>query len=203
MLQNSLPQNIAFSNPLATAAHVVLQLQSTPPKTQCHLTPLHIRNGKSPDITTRVFPPHTSSKRQANIGNISLPVAVHCPWTSVLRFPNTVNSDNKPWAYLYIYYILFKALFCGLIFVGSLFSEGLIIGGNLHFNAKWAGLGNKNSLKHEDNSLKQLKTANTNSPWALLGRAYYRKDICISDFGSLFSGGLIFGGAYYRNFTVF
>ena len=54
----------------------------------------------------------------------------------------------------------------GLFSWGAYFRRDLLLEGILHFNAKWAGLGNKNSLKHEDNSLKQLKTANTNSPWA-------------------------------------
>ena len=31
----------------------------------------------------------------------------------------------------------------------------------------------------------------------IFGRAYYRKDICVCDLGDLF------GGAYYRNITVF
>ena len=35
------------------------------------------------------------------------------------------------------------------------------------------------------------------------GGIIYRKDICSEILGGLFSGGLIFGGAYYRNFTVF
>ena len=37
-------------------------------------------------------------------------------------------------------------------------------------------------------------------------RFYYRKDICVSDLGGgrrLFSGGLVLGRAYYRNFTVY
>ena len=76
----------------------------------------------------------------------------------------------------------------GLIFVQkaflvSLFSEGLIIGWNFAFQN---GLGL---------TIKQL---------ALTGheRAYYRNDFCVGDLGVLFSGGLIFWGAYYRNFTV-
>ena len=38
--------------------------------------------------------------------------------------------------------------------------------------SKWPVLDNKNSLKHNDNSLKQLKTANPNSP-----RAYIREGL--------------------------
>ena len=82
----------------------------------------------------------------------------------------------------------------GLIFVQKafllgLFSGELIFGGAYYWKefcvTKWVGLGNKNSLKHYENGLKQLKTASTNSPWA-----YFRE-------------GLFLGGAYYRNFTEF
>ena len=37
---------------------------------------------------------------------------------------NTVNSDNKPWAY-----ICSNGFFAGLILGGNLFLEGLVIGG--------------------------------------------------------------------------
>ena len=36
----------------------------------------------------------------------------------------------------------------------------------------------------------------------MFGRAYCRKDICVRDLGGLFSGGLILGGGYDRNFTL-
>ena len=55
----------------------------------------------------------------------------------------------------------------------SLFSEGLIIGGNFEFQSE-LDLTIKNGLKHEYYSLEQLKIANSNSPWA-----YDRKDICV------------------------
>ena len=42
---------------------------------------------------------------------------------------------------------------CWAYFRGSLSSEGLIIGSNFAF---WVGIDNKNSLKHYENSLKQL-----------------------------------------------
>ena len=58
--------------------------------------------------------------------------------------------------------------------------------------SKWFGLDNKNSLKHYDNSLKQLKIAKPNSPWAYiwegLSEGYLRQRF----------GGLIFGRAYFR-----
>ena len=67
----------------------------------------------------------------------------------------------------------------------------------------WFGLDNNNSLKHYENSLKQLKTANTNSPWACILGAYYRKDFASEIWegvggrggggGGLFSGGFTLG----------
>ena len=48
--------------------------------------------------------------------------------------------------------------------------EELIFRGAYHWNnfciSKWVGVVNRNSSKHKDNSLKQLKTANPNSLWA-------------------------------------
>ena len=58
-------------------------------------------------------------------------------------------------------------------FLGSLFSEGLIIGGNLAF---------QNGLDPD-------------SPWA-----YIREGLLPEGYLRLRFGGLIFGGAYYRNF---
>ena len=61
----------------------------------------------------------------------------------------------------------------GIIFVEKAFlvgliSEELIFGGTCYSREfcvlEWVGLHIKNSLKHEDNSLKQLKRANPNSP---------------------------------------
>ena len=69
----------------------------------------------------------------------------------------------------------------GLIFVPKtflvgLFSGELIFGGAYYWKefcvSKWVGLDNKNSLKHKDNSLKQLKTASTNSLWG-----YFREGL--------------------------
>ena len=97
----------------------------------------------------------------------------------------------------------------GLIFVQKAFLLGLFSGELIFGRAcyrkefcvsKWVGLNNKNSLKHYENSLKQLTLTVRG---LIFERAYYRKDFCIWDLGDLFSGGLIFGGAYYRNFTVF
>ena len=104
----------------------------------------------------------------------------------------------------------------GLIFVQKAFSLGLfsgelIFGGAYYWkefcDSKWVGLDNKNSLKHHEDSLKQLKTASTNRPWA-----YIREGLLSEGIWRLKFGGLIFGrayffwtggrGAYYRNFTV-
>ena len=70
--------------------------------------------------------------------------------------------------------------------------------------SKWAGLDNKNSLKHYENNLKQLKTASTNNPWAYIREGLLSEGFLLLRFifWDLFSGGLILGGAYYRNFTV-
>ena len=66
----------------------------------------------------------------------------------------------------------------GLIFVQKafllgLFSGELSFGGAYYWRefcvSKWVGLDNKNRLKHYENTLKQLKTASTNSQWAYSG----------------------------------
>ena len=77
--------------------------------------------------------------------------------------------------------IFVQKAFCWAYFRGSLFSEGLIIGRNSAFQ----------SLKHFENSSKQLAPT---VHGLIFRRAYYRKDIYVSDLGGLFSGGLIFGG---------
>ena len=69
--------------------------------------------------------------------------------------------------------------------------------------SKWVELDNKNSLKHEDNGLKQLKTANLNSPQAYIWEGLLSEGYLHLRFGGLFSGGLIFGWAYYWTFMVY
>ena len=54
-------------------------------------------------------------------------------------------------------------------FPGRLFSKGLVIGGNFVFQNGFRLSIEK--AKHQDNNLKQLKTAKSNSPWA-----YIRED---------------------------
>ena len=70
-------------------------------------------------------------------------------------------------------------------------------------------LDNKSSLKHYENLLKHVALT---VHGLILGRTYYRNDICFCDLGGLFSGEhkciYIFflggggGGAYYRTDTV-
>ena len=55
----------------------------------------------------------------------------------------------------------------------------------------------KNGLKHEVNSLKQLKTTHPNSP-----RAYIREGLLSKVFLRIRFGGLIFGRAYFRRGLV-
>ena len=84
--------------------------------------------------------------------------------------------------------------------------EGLVIERKFVFQNEF-GFSIKTSKNTNDNSQKQLKTANSNSPWAysqegLLSEGYF----CLR-FGGR-GGGLIFGkayfwGAYYQNFAVY
>ena len=48
-----------------------------------------------------------------------------------------------------------------------------------------------------------IKTVNSDSPWAYIWEGLLSEGYLHLIFGGLFSGGLIFGRAYYRNFTVF
>ena len=57
---------------------------------------------------------------------------------------------------------------------------------------KWVGLHNKKSLKHYENSLKQLRTASANRTWA-----YIWEGLLLEGFLGLRFGGLIFGTAYF------
>ena len=89
----------------------------------------------------------------------------------------------------------------------GLFSGELIFGGAYYWNefcvSKWLGLDNKNSLKSYEDSLKRLTTAGTNSLWAYIWEGFIVRRIFASEiWGAYYSGGLIFGRAYCRNFTV-
>ena len=78
----------------------------------------------------------------------------------------------------------------------GLFSGELIFGGAYNWSEfcvpKLVGLDNKNSY---ENSLKQLKTANPNSPWA-----YIREGLLSEGYLRLRFRGLIFGRAYFLLF---
>ena len=85
----------------------------------------------------------------------------------------------------------------GLIFVQKavllgLFSGELIFGGAYYWTefcvSNWVGFDNKKSLKHYENSLKQLKTASTKSPWDNIREGLLSEVIL---------RGLIFGRAYF------
>ena len=73
----------------------------------------------------------------------------------------------------------------GLVFVQKAFLLGLflgelIFGGAYYWKevcvSKWVGLDNKNSLKHYENSLKQLALK---VHGLIFGWMYYRKDFCL------------------------
>ena len=89
----------------------------------------------------------------------------------------------------------------------GLFSGELIFGGAYYWKefciSKWVGLDN-NSLKHYENSLKQLKTAGTNNPWAYIPEGLLSEGFLRLRSGELILGRAYFegGGGYNRNFTV-
>ena len=72
---------------------------------------------------------------------------------------------------------MFQRLFWWAYFRGSLFSEGLITGGNLAF---------------ENGSGLTIKIANCNSPWA-----YIQEGLLSEGYLRLIFWGLIFGRAYF------
>ena len=99
----------------------------------------------------------------------------------------------------------------GLIFVQKafllgLYSGELIFGGAYYCRefcvSKWVKLDKKNGLKHEDNSLTQLKTANPNCPWAYIREGLLSDGYLRLRFGRFIFGRAYFQGVYYRNFTV-
>ena len=75
--------------------------------------------------------------------------------------------------------------------------EGLAYYWKEFFISKWVGLDNKNSVKHHENSIKQLKTASTNSPWA-----YIQEGLLSEGFLHLRFGRLIFVSAYFIYFII-
>ena len=74
-------------------------------------------------------------------------------------------------------------MFVQKAFLLGLFSEELIFGGAYYWRefcvSNWFGLDNKNSLKHRDKSLKQLKPANPNSPWVYIWERLLLEELII------------------------
>ena len=60
----------------------------------------------------------------------------------------------------------------------GLFSGELIFAGAYYWKEFFV-FDNKSSLKHYENSLKQLKTASTNSPWAYIRESLLPEDFCV------------------------
>ena len=83
------------------------------------------------------------------------------------------------------------------------FRRALLLEGTLRFkmSKKWVWLDSKNSLKQHENSLKQLKTASTDSPSAYIREGLLSQSFLQLRFGGLiFSGGLILGGSLLSEF---
>ena len=87
----------------------------------------------------------------------------------------------------------------GLIFGGAYIRRGLSTERNLHFKTDWASLivGSKFTIFALFYFVFEGNFSNT-SP---LGTYFWRDDLT-EGFFVLPVGGLIFGGAYFRNFTV-
>ena len=101
-------------------------------------------------------------------------------------------------------------MFVQKAFLHGLFLGELIFRGAYYWKefciSKWVRLDNKNSLKHYENSLKQLKTASANSPWAYIREGLLSEGFLRLRFGGLifreglFLGGLIIGILWYLGF---
>ena len=84
----------------------------------------------------------------------------------------------------------------------GIFSGELIFGGAYYWREFWGfkigWTSQYNSLKHEDDSLKQLTLSmGLYSGGLIIGRIFASEI-----WGAYVREGLFFGGAYYRNFTV-
>ena len=94
-----------------------------------------------------------------------------------------------------------RLIFIQKAFLLGLFSGELIFGGAYYWKefcvSKWVGLVNKNSVKHLENSLNQLKTASTNSSWA-----YIREGLLSEGYLRLRFGGLIFDRVYFGRIII-
>ena len=98
-----------------------------------------------------------------------------------------MTAPQYPFVILKFYRKILK-ISPGLIFVQKAVLLGLFLGelifrGACHWKefcvSKWVGFGNKNSLKHYENSLKQLALTVHGLIQCIFGRAYYWKDFCV------------------------
>ena len=107
----------------------------------------------------------------------------------------TVKSENKPRG---LYFS--KAVFEGLIFAGAYFRRGLSTEGNSRFKINWTSLivGSKVNVF----ALFYI-VLEGNFPSTSPRGAYFWSGDLTNGFLRYEFGGLIFGGAYFRNFTVF
>ena len=104
------------------------------------------------------------------------------------------KTKLKYWDGMIILHRLTHIVFSFLL---GLFSWERIFGGAVLLEGMfWFGLDNKNSLKHYENSPKQLKTANTNSPWACILGGLLSEGFLRLRFGRGGGGGA--EGAYFR-----
>ena len=90
-------------------------------------------------------------------------------------------------------------------FLRGLYSEGLIYGGKFAFQFNWASLiaGSKFTGFALFYFVFEGNFAST-SPWgAYIWRGDLTEGFCVTSLGDLYLEGLIHGGAYFRNFTVY
>ena len=116
------------------------------------------------------------------------------------HFYVTKNSENKPQG---LYFS--KALFEELIFRGAYIERALCTEGNLCFKIDWASLLWKGNLPF---LLCFTLYSRANSKYKPPGGLYWHGDLTegflrYSFGGDLYLEGLIHGGAYFQNFTVY
>ena len=77
--------------------------------------------------------------------------------------------------------------------------------GNLHFKIDWASLivGRKFTIFALFYFVFEGNFLSTSPRGAYIWRGDLTEGFCVASLGGLYLGGLIHGGAYFRNFTVF
>ena len=97
------------------------------------------------------------------------------------------------------------ALFEGLIFGGTYIRRGLSTEGNLRFKIDWASLivGSKFTVFALFYFVFEGNFPSTSPRGAYIWRGDLTEGFCVTGLGGLYLKGLIHGGAYFRNFTVF